>query len=106
MFSIGNTIKQHLTTDTNITELVGTKIFNVVAIMDGLKAPYIVVEVNSVTPNHSKDYFTYNNLSFSVIVLTSRYNDLTTISQTIKDSIENKSIVGGSVEIENIMISN
>lgn len=106
MFSIGNTIKQHLITDTNITDQVGTKIFNLIAILDGQTSPYLVIEVNSLAPNHSKDYYTYSDLSFTVIVLTSRYNDLATISQKIQDSLEQQTISDESVEIENIMVSN
>ena len=106
MFSIGNTITRHLSLDTNITDQVGSKIFNIVAVMDGLTAPYVVVEINSVTPTHTKEYFTHSDLSFSVIVLTSRYNDLNTISQKIQGSLECKTIKSESTQIENIMVSN
>jgi hypothetical protein len=61
MFNLGNTIKQHLLEDESITEQITDKIYNTVVVTTSNKveAPYLVVDIESTKPVHTKDLFVY-----------------------------------------------
>lgn len=105
MFNVGNLIKQHLLTDVTLSSLIGSKIYNLVVFTSEdstIKPPYLVVEINSLSPNYTKEYFTYSELTFSVIVLASKYIDLKIISEAVKSSLEFKGIADNEWSIDSI----
>lgn len=103
MFNIGDKIKQFLLSDSTITNWVANKIFNVVAVADNItKPPYLVVEVNSISPNTTKTAYQYYDLSFSVILLTAKYSDSTGYSEAIKTALEFKNIDADNQIIDRI----
>ncbi len=61
MFNLGETIKQHLLEDVNIQQQIENKIFNTVVLTTSntVNPPYLVVDIQSVTPAYTKDIFTY-----------------------------------------------
>jgi hypothetical protein len=105
MFQIGKTIKQHLLADANLTSQIGTKIYNIVVVTSEnstIKPPYLVVEVNSINPVYTKDLFIYNEISFTVIVLAAKYDEVISLSELVKQSLEFKDIEDSTLEIEGI----
>ncbi|MCW0484659.1 hypothetical protein [Gaoshiqia sediminis] len=106
MFSIGNKIKEELLSNTNITTLVGTNIFNLIVVTNEknpINPPYIVIEIDSISPNRTKDHYIFDDISFSVIIIASKYNDLVTISEAIKTALEYKNIQSDNKLIETIL---
>ena len=95
MFNINNTIKQFLLSDTTITGLVGDNIYNLVVFTSDVtpvRPPYLIIEINSLEPYKTKDYFIYYDLKFSVIVLSQKYNEMVTISEAVKTSLDLKDL--------------
>ena len=95
MFNINNTIKQFLLSDTTITGLVGDNIYNLVVFTSDVtpvRPPYLIIEINSLEPYKTKDYFIYYNLQFSVIAISSKYNEMVTLSEAVKTSLDLKDI--------------
>lgn len=109
MFQIGKTIKQHLLADTNLADKIGTKIYNLVVVTSEnstTKAPYLVVEINSINPVYTKDLFICNEITFTVIVLAAKYDEAISLSELVKQSLEFKDIEDSALEIDSIKWDN
>lgn len=108
MFNLGHAIKQHLLQDENIQNQIGTKIYNevVVTTSNSVEAPYLIVYIDSISPVYTKDIFTYWEASFSVVLLTNKYSELSGYSELINDSLALKSIETDLLEIDTIRLDN
>lgn len=109
MFNTGKLIKQHLLLDADITSQIGTKIYNVVVVTsdsNSIKPPYLVVEVNSMNPTYTKDLFLFNEITFSVIILAAKYDELIILSWVVRKAIEFKNIEDNTTLIESIDFDN
>lgn len=76
-----------LKTNTNLSTLVGDKIYPIDA-KQGTTFPFIVVKRQNITTNYNKDGISYDNVNFSVIVVSTNYADSVSIAQEVRNTLE------------------
>lgn len=87
--SINKHIFSILTSDKSLKELVGTKIFPIVA-DDDVKFPYIILERTSITPYTYKGGVGYDKATFQIKIADSDYINTINIAEKVRELLELK----------------
>lgn len=87
--SINKHIFSILTSDKSLKEMVGTKIFPIVA-DDDVKFPYIILERTSITPNTYKGGVGYDKVTFQIKIADSDYINTINIAEKVRELLELK----------------
>ena len=108
MLNVGTIIKDYLLEDSTITDIFGTNIYNLVVYTteEQINPPYLVIDVNSVTPSHTKDLRPVYDIEFSIHILVSKYSDLQIYSELVYNYLKLKTIETDSEEVGLFMLSN
>ena len=85
--SINKHIFSILTSDKSLKELVGTKIFPIVA-DDDVKFPYIILERTSITPYTFKGGVGYDKATFQIKIADSDYINTINIAEKVRELLE------------------
>lgn len=85
--SINKHIFSILTSDKSLKEMVGTKIFPIVA-DDDVKFPYIILERTSITPNTYKGGVGYDKVIFQIKIADSDYINTINIAEKVRELLE------------------
>lgn len=99
-FKVGKEIINILTNDTNVTNLVSTKVFPIVA-NEGTTFPFIVYRRTNYTPASNKDY-TSEIVGIEINILSQRYDEAVNIAEAVANSLDRKE----TEIIEDIKITN
>lgn len=73
MIKIGETIYNILSTDTDVTALVGNKIYPIVADVN-TSFPFIVYRKSSYTPSYTKDGISSKSATVEIVIASNTYN--------------------------------
>lgn len=87
--SINKHIFSILTSDKSLKEMVGTKIFPIVA-DDDVKFPYIILERTSTTPYTYKGGVGYDKVTFQIKIADSDYINTINIAEKVRELLELK----------------
>lgn len=87
--SINKHIFSILTSDKSLKEMVGTKIFPIVA-DDDVKFPYIILERTSITPYTYKGGVGYDKATFQIKIADSDYINTINIAEKVRELLELK----------------
>lgn len=87
--SINKHIFSILTSDKSLKEMVGTKIFPIVA-DDDVKFPYIILERTSITPYTYKGGVGYDKVTFQIKIADSDYINTINIAEKVRELLELK----------------
>lgn len=79
-----------LSSDKTLNELVGTKIFPIVADDDDVKFPYIILERTSITPYTYKGGVGYDKVTFQIKIADSDYINTINIAEKVRELLELK----------------
>ena len=79
-----------LSSDKTLNELVGTKIFPIVADDDDVKFPYIILERTSITPYTYKGSVGYDKVTFQIKIADSDYINTINIAEKVRELLELK----------------
>lgn len=79
-----------LSSDKTLNELVGTKIFPIVADDDDVKFPYIILERTSITPFTYKGGVGYDKATFQIKIADSDYINTINIAEKVRELLELK----------------
>ena len=85
--SINKHIFSILTSDKSLKEMVGTKIFPIVA-DDDVKFPYIILERTSITPYTYKGGVGYDKATFQIKIADSDYINTINIAEKVRELLE------------------
>lgn len=85
--SINKHIFSILTSDKSLKEMVGTKIFPIVA-DDDVKFPYIILERTSITPYTYKGGVGYDKVTFQIKIADSDYINTINIAEKVRELLE------------------
>lgn len=89
MIKIGETVYNILSTDTDVTAIVGTKIFPLVADI-GTTFPFIVYKKNSYVPEYSKDGITKKSAVVEIIIASDKYIESVELADKVFKAISAK----------------
>ena len=78
-----------LSSDKTLNEMVGTKIFPIVA-DDDVKFPYIILERTSITPYTYKGGVGYDKVTFQIKIADSDYINTINIAEKVRELLELK----------------
>ena len=87
--SINKHIFSILTSDKSLKEMVGTKIFPIVA-DDDVKFPYIILERTSISPSTYKGGVGYEKVTFQIKIADSDYINTINIAEKVRELLELK----------------
>lgn len=87
--SINKHIFSILTSDKSLKEMVGTKIFPIVA-DDDVKFPYIILERTSISPYTYKGGVGYDKVTFQIKIADSDYINTINIAEKVRELLELK----------------
>ena len=85
--SINKHIFSILTSDKSLKEMVGTKIFPIVA-DDDVKFPYIILERTSISPYTYKGGVGYDKVTFQIKIADSDYINTINIAEKVRELLE------------------
>jgi hypothetical protein len=87
---IGDIVYNILSNDSNVTGLVGTKIYPLMA-TQGTELPYITYQVISTSPNKNKDReISLKAIRLQIDIIGNTYSSVTNISDKVVDAISYK----------------
>lgn len=90
MIQIGKAVYQILSNDTKVKEMVGNKIYPLIA-NQGTTFPFIVYKRTGIEPLTSKDKFICNEItSVDVIIASDRYDESIELAELVQDALNGK----------------
>lgn len=106
MIQIGKAVYQILSNDTKVTEMVGNKIYPLIA-NQGTTYPFIIYRRTGIEPVTSKDRFICSEVtSVDVIIASDRYDESIEVAELVKDALSGKSGIYSGIKVIDInMIS-
>lgn len=106
MIQIGKAVYQILSNDTKVKEMVGNKIYPLIA-NQGTTYPFIIYKRTGIEPVTSKDRFICSEVtSVDVIIASDRYDESIEVAELVKDALSGKSGIYSGIKVIDInMIS-
>lgn len=86
--SVNKHIYTILTGDTQLRELVGDKIYPIIA-EETVSYPFIIFTKETVDAAYTKDFLTYDNVTFSVAIAANNYFETVQIAERVRAILEN-----------------
>lgn len=81
-------IYQLLSSDSGLTEMVGEKIYPLVA-EESVTYPFIIFTKESVNGNYTKDFLTSDTVTISVVIAANNYFQTVNIAERVRAILEN-----------------
>lgn len=106
MIQIGKAVYQILSNDAKVKEMVGNKIYPLIA-NQGTTYPFIIYKRTGIEPVTSKDRFICSEVtSVDVIIASDRYDESIEVAELVKDALSGKSGIYSGIKVIDInMIS-
>lgn len=106
MIQIGKAVYQILSNDAKVKEMVGNKIYPLIA-NQGTTYPFIIYKRTGIEPVISKDRFICSEVtSVDVIIASDRYDESIEVAELVKDALSGKSGIYSGIKVIDInMIS-
>lgn len=86
--SVNKHIYTILTGDTQLRELVSDKIYPIIA-EETVSYPFIIFTKETVDAAYTKDFLTYDNVTFSVAIAANNYFETVQIAERVRAILEN-----------------
>lgn len=86
--SVNKHIYSILTGDTQLRELVSDKIYPIIA-EETVSYPFIIFTKETVDAAYTKDFLTYDNVTFSVAIAANNYFETVQIAERVRAILEN-----------------
>lgn len=102
MIQIGKAVYQILSNDAKVKEMVGNKIYPLIA-NQGTTYPFIIYKRTSIEPLTSKDRFICSEItSVDVIIASDRYDESIELAELVQDALNGKSGIYSGINIIDI----
>ena len=86
--SVNKHIYQLLITDSGLTEMVGDKIYPLVA-EETVSYPFVIFTKENASGNYTKDFLTYDTVTISIAIAANNYFETVNIAERIRAILEN-----------------
>ena len=101
MIGLSNEIKNILLNDSNITNIVKQQIYNIIN-DERTTTPFLVVELKSLLPEYTKEYYINDEAEFNIVCVASKYDVVIELASKLRDKLETKKYVLDSHTLDSI----
>lgn len=98
---IGKVINALLNADTNLSEMIGNRVFPIVS-KEGTQYPFVVYRRNSVTPTYCKDGLASETASVDVVIASNTYTSSIEVADRVRAAIDKRACVFQDTTVTNI----
>lgn len=104
MIGLSKEIKNILLANTNITNITGNQIYNIIN-DERAKPPFLVVELKSLLPEYTKEWDNFDNGSFNIVCIDSKYDTIIDLASKIRDKFEFKNYTVNNYQIDSFQFN-
>ena len=98
---IGKVINALLNADTNLSEMIGNRVFPIVS-KEGTQYPFVVYRRNSVTPTYCKDGLASETASVDIVIASNTYTNSIEVADRVRAAIDKRACVFQDTTVSNI----
>ena len=98
---IGKVINALLNADTNLSEMIGNRVFPIVS-KEGTQYPFVVYRRNSVTPTYCKDGLASETASVDIVIASNTYTNSIEVADRVRAAIDKRACVFQDTTVTNI----